>query len=217
MFEDFRRRLATSRVKPGDGRPLAPFRWWQILSRSLFFLRLDGASGSVVYAIDVRERERTFSDDDRGTAHLYRDGIHHARSKLPARFEIEGGAIEVAQSPFGLKRCHYVASDGSEVHLSPHEGSLIGRRARLDRTRPALSRAIGVLSILLLVGAGLLGLPQLLESMTAIPPVADLIGPFESPYHLSPVANVAIGLVAVIASTERATRLRHSLLLDGSS
>ena len=55
MFEELRRRRAAGRVKPGSGRPLQRFRWWQQLSRSLFHLYLPGPGGRrTVYAVDVR-------------------------------------------------------------------------------------------------------------------------------------------------------------------
>ncbi len=72
MFEDVRQRRAARRVKPGDGRPLQRFRWWQLLNRSLFYLTLDRADGRrTVYAVDVRaagvgrshRRERVVGDD----------------------------------------------------------------------------------------------------------------------------------------------------------
>lgn len=115
MLEDVRRRRAAKRVKPGDGRPLTPFRWWQQLSRSLFHLHLAGADGRrTVYAVDVRT-----TGDENGyvRAELYRDGRHHATSKVPAAFRVEGGVIEVAATQFGLKRCHYVTPDGLEQQL----------------------------------------------------------------------------------------------------
>ncbi|MFC3996126.1 hypothetical protein ACFOVU_09390 [Nocardiopsis sediminis] len=41
MIEEWSRRLAAQRVKPGNGRRLKPFRWWQPTSRALFYLRLE--------------------------------------------------------------------------------------------------------------------------------------------------------------------------------
>ncbi|MFE3230312.1 hypothetical protein [Nocardia sp. NPDC059228] len=55
MFNRWRHRLAVRRVKPGDGRPLKRFRWWQSISRSLFYLRLPHRDGGhTEYAVDVR-------------------------------------------------------------------------------------------------------------------------------------------------------------------
>ncbi|HYO40345.1 MAG TPA: hypothetical protein VER39_11890, partial [Nocardioidaceae bacterium] len=115
MSEEGRRRRAARRVRPGDGRPLQPFRWWQLLSRSLFSLSLPGADGRrTVYTIDVRPM-----GDEHGVvrAHLYRDGRHSASSRVPAALPVDGGVIEVAATVFGLKRCLYVTPDGGERQL----------------------------------------------------------------------------------------------------
>jgi len=211
MFEDWKRNRAAKRVRPGDGRALQPFRWWQLLRRSLFLLEVFGRDGHPVgYAVDVRH----WADKETGesVAHLYVDGRHHAYSRVPAMFAVEGGTIEVAASQFGLKRCHYVAADGAERQLIPDPRSAEGRRARLDSRHPSLSRSLGFVSVvMLLVGVALLVL-QVAEPISEIPPVADSIGTFESPIHLPLWLNLALGLGAVAASTERALRLRFSWL-----
>jgi hypothetical protein len=211
VIEEWRRRRAAKRVKPGDGRALQRFRWWQMLRRSLLFIELPSPSAErpTTYTVDVH----LWGDKDGEIrAHLYRDGRHHAESKVPARFPVEGGNIEVAVSGFGVKRAHFVADDGSERQLVPDPHSAEGRRARFDRRHPAASRWVGVVSLLmLLVGAGL-NLLQLIEPLSEIPPIADTLGTFESPIRLPVWANVSLGLAAVIGSTERALRLRYSWL-----
>lgn len=92
---------------------------------------------------------------------LVRDGRHHAQSKLPAAFPVQGDTVEVRMSAFGLKRCHYVIVEGTEHQLVPDPGSAEGCRAH-----PALSRAIGVLSAIVLVIAVALLFPQLVEQLT---------------------------------------------------
>lgn len=91
MFEGWRRRRAARRVKSGDGRPLQRFRWWQQLGRSLFYLRLSHGDGrQTVYAVDVRHWR---SDDDGYVlALLYLNGRHHASSKVPATFPVDGAS-----------------------------------------------------------------------------------------------------------------------------
>ncbi|GAB2585630.1 hypothetical protein Aab01nite_52640 [Paractinoplanes abujensis] len=210
MFDDYRRRRAIARVKPGNGRPLKRFRWWQTFSRSLFFL----PQGGSVYAVDVRQWQQFTTEDGKGKAQLYLNGVQVAVSTLPAVFEVPGGVIEVASSPFGLKRCHYVSDDGAERQLTPDPASSEGRRARLDRDHPGLSRTIGVLSVLLLLIPLALAVPQVLEAITKVPPIAERFGPFVSPVDLSAWQNIALGLVAAAASTERAARLRYNRLLD---
>lgn len=201
------------KVKAGDGHPLQRYRWWQPFSRSLFHLRLAGASGSVeVWSVDVRH-----GGDSNGEvwAKLYREGVNQARSKLPAAFPVPGGTIEVVASAYGLRRCHYVAHDGTTRQLVPDPASAEGRRARLGQNRPGVSRAIGLISAAVLVVALVLGIPQLVETITSIPPVADAVGTFVSPIHLPDWLNIALVVGAIVASTERALRLRYSRILDG--
>ncbi|MDG4857653.1 hypothetical protein P8605_05685 [Streptomyces sp. T-3] len=50
---------ASKRLKPGNGRELQRFRWWQLPLRSLFWLRLPGAGGhACLHAVDVRHWAR---------------------------------------------------------------------------------------------------------------------------------------------------------------
>lgn len=213
MASESRRRRAAKRAKPGDGHALQRYRWWQPFSRSLLHLRLVAADGRPeTWSVDVR-----LGGDDNGVvrAQLYRDGVNQATSKLPAAFPVPGGVIEVAASGYGLKRAHFIADDGTERQLSPDAASAEGRRARLHRRAPGLSRAIGAVSIIVLVVALVLGIPQLAEQITSIPPVADAVGTFESPIHLPPWANISLIVAALVASTERALRLRYNWLLDG--
>ncbi|MEU0526621.1 hypothetical protein [Streptomyces niveus] len=216
MFNRWRHRLAVRRVKPGDGRPLKRFRWWQSISRSLFYLRLpEGDGRHTEYAVDVRQ----WGNRETGEveADLYLDGRHHARSKLPAVLPVRGGAVEVRASAFGLKRCHYVTAEGAEYQLVPDPDSAEGRRARLDRTRPALSRSIGFLSATVLGFALLLLIPQMIQPLTEIPPVAERVGTFDSPVRLPLWLNIAVTAATLTAGTERALRLRYNWLLDGAA
>ena len=200
-------------MKPGDGHPLPRFRWWQLFSRSVFHLRLAVPDGSrQAWTVDVRH-----GGDSNGTvlAKLYRDGVHEATSKLPAKFIVPGGTIEVVVSGFGIKRCHYVTPDGVERQLAPDPASAEGRRARLDRAHPVLSRAMGSASLIILVVALVLGVPQIIDEISHIPPIAENIGTFDSPIHLPAWANISLVVATLVASTERALRLRYNWVLDG--
>ncbi len=201
------------RVKPGDGGALQPFRWWQLFSRSLFHLPLaDGPAGPEVWSIDVRH-----GGDSNGVviAQLYRNGRNEARSKVPARFPVTGGVIEVAASAYGLKRCRYVSVDGTQRQLDPDPRSAEGRRAALDRTHPVISRAIGAVSLAVVIVAFVLGVPQIVDQITHIPAVAERVGTFVSPVRLPEWANYGLLVGTVVASTERALRLRYNAILDG--
>ncbi|WSQ06662.1 hypothetical protein OG604_02245 [Streptomyces sp. NBC_01231] len=216
MLKEWRHRRAVQRVKPGDGRELKRFRWWQMLTRALFHLRLTTDDGrQTVYAVDVRHQNQS---EGYVKAHLYLDGRHHAESRVPAVFPVQGGTVEVKSSAFGLKRCHYVTAEGAEHQLIPDPASAEGRRARLDRAHPALSRCTGFLSSIVLVIGLVLLILQLAEQVTRAPEgVAQYVGTFTSPIDLSAWANVVVGLVTVAASTERALRLRYNWLLDGGA
>jgi hypothetical protein len=216
LFDEWRKRRAIQRIKPGDGRALKRFRWWQLLTRSLFFLPADGGSGRpVTYAVDVNHLKSNDNGDTE--AHLYRDGLHHARVRLPAVFPVEGGAIEVVTSSFGVRRCHFVSTGRADQQLVPDPRSAEGRRARLDRERPVLSRWIGVVSVVLVVVPLLFALPQTLEAISRFPPLTERFGVFESPVQAPAWFNVALTISAVVGSTERALRLRYNSWLDAAA
>lgn len=218
MFSDWKRRRAAARVKPGDGHALARFRWWQPLSRALFHLDLADDSdgdGPQRWSVDVR----LWGDGDDGEvrARLYADGTHRATSKLPAEFPVPGGTIQVVASSYGLRRCHYVTGAGLERQLVPDRASAEGRRARLERRNPGLSRTLATISVAILLVALLLGLPQIAQEITQIPPIAERIGTFTSPIQLPSWLNVGLVVATLVASTERALRLRYHWLLDGGA
>lgn len=206
MFTELRRRMTERRLRPGDGSALERFRWWQNLSRSLFYL----PSSEAEYAVDVRHHQ----SDGVKRAQLYVDGRQELTSKLPAAFPVAGGVIEVAVSAVGIKRAHFVAADGSEHMLEPDPKSAEARRARLDSRHPALSRTIGALSVvMLLVGVVMLVL-QVAEPISRLLPIALNIGVFTSPVDLPWWLNVALGVGAALGSTERALRMRYRWWLD---
>ncbi|MDT0318010.1 hypothetical protein [Streptomyces millisiae] len=215
MIGKVRRGRALRRVRPGDGRALKRFRWWQSPFRALFHLRLTGDDGrQALYAVDVRHWQNQSSGKVR--AHLYLDGRHHAECRLPAVFPVPGGTVEVAMSAFGLKRCHYVTTDGAERQLVPDPRSAEGRRARLDRAHPMLSRGIGALSTIVLGIALALLVPQVVEAISQVEPFARRVGTFTSPVDPPGWFNAVLALGTAAASTERALRLRYSRLLDGA-
>lgn len=207
----WRARLAERRVKPGDGRPLPPFRWWQILGRSLFLLDLEGVGGvTTTFAVDVRQLGDR--DDGEVRARLYRDGVQVAVSRLPARFAVPGGRIEVAARASGLRRCHFVPDAGEERQLTPHPRSAEGLRARLHHRHPVLSRVIGVIATAIVLVGVCITVPQLVETISQVPAIAESVGTFTSPIRLPTTVNILLTLAVILASTERALRLRSSWL-----
>ncbi|WP_305788397.1 hypothetical protein [Symbioplanes lichenis] len=210
MFDDLKQRVAVRRIRPGDGRPLERFRWWQLFTgRKLFRLRV----GPIEYAVDVRASGKHAGDDP--MVHLYVDGRHHTRSRMPAAIPVAGGVILVARSTVGLKRAHYVTSTGEEHRLVPDPRSAIGRRLRLDREHPALSRWIGAVSVLMLVVGAAINLVQLLEPVLRVPPIVERFGSYASPIDLPTWLNLTLGVAAALGAVERSLRLRYHWLLDG--
>ncbi|MBK3556475.1 hypothetical protein JHN55_08010 [Streptomyces sp. MBT56] len=204
------------RVKPGDGKPLKPFRWWQMTRRSLLSIALPVGGGlSATYTVEVKHG----GDPESGVvrARLYRDGLCEAESKLPARFPVPGGTIEVRRSEVGMRRCHFVADDGSETRLVPDPRSAEGRRMNFARQHPGASALIGAVSVvLLLIGVGL-NLLQAAQPISEIPAIAESLGTFESPLRLPIWLNVTLGVGAAFGATERAMRMRYHWLLDGGA
>lgn len=205
VFRHWRNR----RVRAGSGEPLRRYHWWQLFGRSLRSITLPSADGTTsTYTVDIRHAGDMTDGEIR--ARLYVDGFMQSYAKMPIRFAVPGGHIEVAITGFGLKRCHYVGTDGTEQQLSPHPASAEGRRARLHHRHPGLSRAIGFISIAFVVIGLFLEVPQIIESLSQIPFVADSLGTFTSPIRLPLHINLLIGLAAVIGSAERALRMRSS-------
>ncbi len=199
------------KLEPGDGHSLQPFRWWQPFTRSLLHLRLHDGEKIETWSVDLR-----LGGDSNGTvwAQLYRDGFHEAKAKPPARFDVPGGTIDIATSGYGLKRANYVAANGTVRQLTPDPASAEGWRAWLDRRHPVLSWTISATSIVVLLVALVLGIPQLIETVTSIPFVAEHVGTFVSPIHLPAWLNTSLFVGAILASTERALRFRYSRILD---
>jgi len=213
MGSDARARRWSRRAEPGDGRALKPFRWWQLTRRSLLSITLTRDGVPVRHVVDVRHGGD--ASDGVMRARLYVDGANALVSRVPARFPVTGGHIEVRVSEAGLRRCHFVADDGTERQLVPDPRSAEGRRLRFARHHPVASRVVAAVSVVvLLVGVGL-NLLQVLEPISEIPPIAATVGTFDSPVHFDPWVNVTLGLVAALGAVERATRLRYHWLLDG--
>lgn len=215
MSPSWNERRLTKRVKPGDGRPLKPFRWWQMTRRSVMSIALPVGGRQVLHTIEVKHG----GDARTGvvTAGLYLDGQLRAQSKVPARFPVAHGHIEVRTSQVGLRRCHFVAHDGTERRLDPDPTSAEGRRMRFAHAHPLASGFIGAVSVLmLLIGVGL-NMLQAAAPISEIPFIAEKFGTFESPLPLPVWLNLALGFGAVVGAMERAMGMRHHWLLDGGA
>jgi hypothetical protein len=214
MFEKYRRRLQVAKVKPGDGSALQEYRIWHLFSRSLFSLRLPLRSESAhVFEVDVRYLADGTTRNSPAT--LYRDRLQVSRANsFPVTFPVPGGFIEVAMSPYGLKRMHYVCDDGSEHVLRPHPRSHEGLRSRFGRRFPRTSSLIGAVAVVLLLVGLAVSIPQSMEALTRVPFVAERVGTFTSPISLPEWANIAVLVAGGLAGIERALTLRNHWLID---
>ncbi|RSN46132.1 hypothetical protein DMC64_15485 [Amycolatopsis sp. WAC 04197] len=220
-MKNLKRQWQLGKVRPGDGSALPEYRLWQLFSRSVLFLDLVTPSGETqVYAVDVRHlaeaKTRKQHEDASGKspAALYRDGVQVHRSNLPTSFPVPGGVIEVATSAFGMKRIHFVADDGTESALRPHDRSQEGLRARFGRRFPRTSALVGVVSLLVLLAALVVSLMHGAEAVTRVPAVAEHVGRFVSPVDLPTWGTIVLTVAGVLSAVERATRLRFNRLLD---
>ena len=225
LFSSHRRRRQEARVRPGDGRPLKPYRAWQLLHRSLFRLDLTEEDGAVHrYEVDVHHLADELSTsagsgekDPTPPMALYRDGLRTHVADPPAAFPVPGGAIEVARSSYGLTRMHHVPDDGEARVLTPHPRSLEGWRARFGRRFPVASRLLGGLAIVVLLVSLVVTVPQIVEFVTSIEAVAAQVGTFTSPISLGAGANTALVIAGALAATERALTLRNHWLIDAAT
>lgn len=213
MFKRYKRRWQLSRAKPGDGSRLQRFRFWHLLSRSLFTLELPDESGRPHrYDVDVHHL-RDSSSAERPAA-LYRDGVQVLAANLPVTFPVPGGVIEVAVGQYGVKRMHHVTDDGRERVLRPDPRSLEGRRVRFEQRFPHTSAVIGATGLVVLL-MGLAGtLSAVAEQVTRIEVVAQHVGTFTSPLRLPVWATIALAVAGALAATDRALRLKSTWMAD---
>lgn len=225
MFTRLKRSRQLRRAKPGDGSALKDQRWWQLFTRTQFFLDPDELAGRTAhYAVDVRylAAELEGGKIAEGARHapvaLYRDGLQQQIANPPVAFAVPGGVIEVATSAYGLTRMHHVEEGSREGRtLRPHPRSLEGLRARFGRRHPGASRAIGVLAVLLLLVGLVLMVPQAAELVTSLDVVAERVGAFTSPIQLPTWANTSLLIAGALAATERALTLRNHWLIDADT
>lgn len=202
-------RQGKKKIEPGDGHPLKPFRFWELLGRSLFYAPLQRQDGTQhTYAVSVNY----FDWDDK--ADLYLNGTHHARAKLPVAFPVDDGSIEVATTTYGLKRMHFVDHSGAARVLKPDPGSAEGLRAKLAHRAPGVSRAIGILAILILLTLLPFALLQLAELISHTEFAQQYIDPFTSPINLPAWATTPALILSIVAAMERALTLRNHWLID---
>lgn len=195
-------------IEPGDGAPLKPYGWTDLVSRSLLGITHVGRS----YAVDY-----DYFDWD-GKVALYRDGERVGRAKHPVAFPVEGGRIEFAATLYGVRRAHLVLDGGSESPLSPHPRSGEAGRERLARRHPALSALLSTAAVVVLVVGLVVGVMAVLETVTHTEIAREQLDwAFTSPVSLGATAATALTVAGVLAIAERALSMRHHWLLDADT
>lgn len=225
MFTRQKRSRHLRRAKPGNGSALKDLRWWQLLTRTQFFLDPDEQEGrTALYAVDVRHLATELEGGKiaEGARHapvaLYRDGLQQQIANPPVAFAVPGGVIEVATSTYGLTRMHHVPDGSDAAHtLRPHRRSLEGLRARFGSRHPGASRAIAALAVLTLLAGLVLMVPQAAEFLTSLDVVAERVGTFTSPIQLPTWANTTLIIAGALAASERALTLRNHWLIDADT
>lgn len=225
MFKRLQRSRQLRRAKPGDGSTLKGLRWWQLLTRTQFFLDPAEDEGRTAhYTVDVRylatglEGGKIAEGARHAPVALYRDDRQLHIANPPVAFEVPGGVIEVATGTYGLTRMHHTPEDGGQPRtLRPHPRSMEGLRARFGRRYPRASAVIGAGAILVLLVGLVLMLPQAVELVTSLEVVAERVGTFTSPIQLSAWTNTALIVAGVLAATERALNLRNHWLIDADT
>lgn len=224
MIRRLQRSRRLRRAKPGDGSALTELHWWQLLTRTQFFLDPDEASGrSARYAVDVHHLAAELEGGKlaEGSRHapvaLYRDGHQVQIATPPVAFAVPDGEIEVARNMYGLTRMHHVPASGRTEALRAHPRSLEGRRARFGRRHPRAGAAIGAVAVAVLLTCLVLTVPQVIELVTSIGPVAERLGTFTSPIRPPYWVNISLLVAGALAATERALTLRNHWLIDADT
>ena len=109
---------------------------------------------------------------------------------------------------------HFVAATGEEQVLKPDGASAEGQRAKLAQRKPGLSRAIGILAVIILLTLLPIGLLQLVEFFSQTGVAGNFMDPFTSPINLPEWTSTPLLVLSILAALERALTLRNHWLLD---
>lgn len=206
-FNNRKRRL--KKVTEGDGHALKSYRFWHVFTHSLFHIHIiNDENEKTNYAL----KSRYFAEN--ASVDLYYENKHIASSTLPAVIPMENGILEVKSGGSGINKINYITDKDEMFFVYPDKRSVRGLRLGLHQRFPKISSFIALLATLVLLMSVVLSLSQLLEPMAQIPWVAENIGTIESPVKLSVWANIAVGIAAAIAATERALMLRSHWIID---
>lgn len=208
-YRRYRHNRKVAKIKEGDGHSLKPFKFWQMLTRSLYHIDLKNRSGHYdKYSVNVEYYEAGEEVE------LYLNDKHIGSSSSPATFPVPGGYIDVQTTLYGLKRMHYVGDNHSEIVLEPNVGTAEDLRKKFALKYPFASRLISWLAIFILLLSLIVGIPQFIDLITHLDIISENIGTFNSPINLPGWLNTTIIILAAAAALERALTLKNNWLID---
>lgn len=190
------------KMKEGDGRPLKALRWWEMMTRSVFYLNQ--------YAVEVY----FFRFED--NIMVYRNGRQVAKGTESLKYEVAetGGQIEIALSDYGVKRMHYKEDTGQEQMLIPDKQSAEGLRYRFGQRFPRVSKWIGWIAVAILLASVVLWIPQIVGLLGEWAILESYIGGFESPVQLPAWLNTTLVVLSLLAVIERTLTVKYHWLID---
>jgi hypothetical protein len=169
-----------------------PIRGWEWIWRSCFGADHRGRRYVEVDFFDLDAR-----------IWLYVDGVREDMRKERASWRLDDGSRLVARlQTYGMRSAHIELADGGRVPLRPAKGSLEHGRARMDRRYPRASRALSIVSFVVLVVSLLLAVPEW---------ISIVLGTFGVEWTLLGLPGQVtsfLSILAVAAGIERALRLR---------
>lgn len=150
---------------------------------------------------------------------LLRDGVVMRRASTPARFALGDGSLIVVDSTEHGFRVAELRGNGEVRHLEPAAGTWEYKRVAWGRQHPAADRLIStVTGIILLIGL-LYAALQLLQVVTSMGFVQDLLGgwSFTMPFSPSPGVQIVCGLLVGASGADTALRMSPALRARRSS
>lgn len=144
---------------------------------------------------------------------LLRDGVVVQRASAPARFALGDGSTIVVDSTEHGFRVADLRGGGEVRPLEPAAGTWEARRVAWGRQHPTADRLIStVTGVVLLIGLAYAAL-QLLEVITSMGVVQDLLSGwfFTMPFTPSPVVQIVFGLLVGASGADTALRMSPAL------
>lgn len=152
------------------------------------------------------------------TITIFCDGTEVAKRKSPFKHQVAPGVwIEAAMALYGMKRARLVDEiAGSEIALTPLEGTAEDKRLRFEKRYPLTSKVVAVAAWTILFVALVTQIPNLLNSLSNLVDMMSLPVPLPKvpTLNLPDWLNCALGVMGIAAGLDRGLRMKHNPLLD---